>query len=232
MNTIKFLSALILVFILSACGENDKADTVFSSDTGSKNIYFPVDIIKSRSYLVTDYSSNNTYYRYSTLKSYNDNGFVIDNKNSKDTYTIQTNYFYDGNAVKYSDILVYMNGNTLYLESNSNPAELIFPSSLSDGFIETTTSNVNQINHLKSTGIEYSKTVTVTVIGNEIITVPAGSFNTKKIKINSITTPLLYPWDESIEFIWYANTVGEIKAESYNSNMNILSKTELTAYGK
>ena len=224
------LLAAILIFLLNSLsfaaipgdanenGKLDVADVIFILQTlaGLRQTnevglsYYPAVVGYSWTYDVTP-SVGAPYTTTTMVISSNSSSFSVKSQSSNSTFYTQTDYIYDGTALKNATGYTYDAAGTLSGKIEYTPATLVLPLNMT---INTTESTESATQTTSSTGATVMTSVQrrfITVNGEESVTTPAGTFAAMKITITSVDTPLTGNTTLQTVIFWYVKNLGRVK---------------------
>jgi hypothetical protein len=213
MNLMVGLFVVVMIGV-TGCGGSGGSDGGSGGTTASGS-YFPSIVGYSWTYDITP-STGTPYSSVSTVTSSSTSGFSVKSQNSNTTSYGQTDYNYDGTALKYSYNYSFNTDDSLSSITEYTPAALVLPSNMAVNTTESTTSTYSTAS---ITGVAYSASLTrsITVNGEESVTTPAGTFTGTKITLNITTTPASGTATVQTITYWYVKNIGRVKSVSTNT---------------
>jgi hypothetical protein len=199
-------------------GKLDVADAIFILQTlvglrpadGGGISYFPAVLGYSWTYDVTP-STGTPYTGVTTVISSNSSGFSVKSQGSTTTSYGQSDYIYDGTALKLAKSLSYNADGTLSGKTENTPAALTLPSNMAKDVTESTESASIATSSTGATVMTSIQTRFITVNGEESVTTPAGTFTAMKLTLTIITTPSTGTTTVQTITHWYVKNIGRVK---------------------
>jgi hypothetical protein len=195
--------------------------------------YYPSVVGYSWTYDVTP-SNGTPYTGVTTVISSNSSGFSVKSQSSASATYGQTDYIYDGTALKYTTSYNYNADGTLSGKTENTPAALVLPSSMANNATESTACVTTATSGTGDTVMTSLQTRFITVNGEESVTTPAGTFTAIKITLTITTTPSTGTATVQTITYWYVKNIGRVKyVSSYTSgDLTITTTNVLRSYSQ
>jgi hypothetical protein len=187
----------------------------------TSNNYYPLHLNSTYNYLIT-LPTSSIYTQVASVIQSSNNSAIMRFQNSNSTVYSETTYIVSDCAIYYNQTQSF--GATTATTS-IYPDAIILPADMTPGTTASSTSSYS------TGGIVSTVTRTISIIGTESVTVPAGSFQAVKVVLKNTSTS-----DTGITIItnstyWYVDGIGRVKIESFNADTPLsITTTVLTSY--